>query len=263
MKKKVFIGVGHGGSDPGVTSNGYRESQMNLEMALACKDELERHGVEVKISRVRDENDPLSEEIRECNSFNPDLAIDVHNNAGGGDGFEIFYYSGGGTSKTLALNIEEQVKLIGQNSRGIKTKLNSNGKDYFGFIREIKAPSVIAEGVFIDNSTDMTIADTKEKQRKFGVAYAKGILKTLGISYIEPNVQKYAVLINSYGDILKAKGIACMLKHEDNLYSEVIPYDGKYAIKIYPLSPLSKAEYVQNLVKEKYDAYSNIIKIYA
>lgn len=76
----------------------------------------------------------------------------------------------------------------------------SNGKDYFGFIREINAPYVIAEGVFIDNNTDMTIADTKEKQRKFGLSYAKGI--------------------------------ACMLKHEDNLYSEVIPYDYRYAIKI-------------------------------
>lgn len=264
--KKVFIGVGHGGSDSGATSDGYKESNMNLEMALACKEELERHGVEVKISRVTDENDPLSEEIREANSFNPDLAIDIHNNSGGGDGFEIFYYSGGGTSKVLAQNIEEQVKLMGQNSRGLKTKLNSNGKDYFGFIREIKAPSVIAEGVFIDNKTDMGIANTKEKQRKFGVAYAKGILKTLGISYIEPNkpeqaVQKYAVLINLYGDIIKAKGVACMLEHEDGLYCEVIPLDDKYAIKIYPLSPLSKAERIQKFVKEKYDAYSDIIKL--
>lgn len=261
MKRKVFIGVGHGGSDPGAVSNGYKESQMNLEMALACKGELERHGVEVKISRIKDEDDPLSEEIRECNSFNPELAIDIHNNSGGGDGFEIFYYSGGGTSKILAQNIEEQVKLMGQNSRGLKTKLNSNGTEYFGFIREIKAPSVIAEGVFIDNKSDMTIADTKEKQRRFGIAYAKGILKTLGIAYIEQGVQKYAVLINSYGDIIKAKGVACMLKHDDNLYSEVIPYEGKYAVKIYPLSPLSKAENIQKLVKEKYNAYSDIIKI--
>ena len=43
----------------------------------------------------------------------------------------------------------------------------------------------------------MSIADTIEKKRKFGVAYAKGILKTLGISYTEATVQKYAALINS------------------------------------------------------------------
>lgn len=100
----------------------------------------------------------------------------------GGDGFEAYYYHGGGKSKELAQNIEKEIIAIGQNSRGCKTKLNSAGKDYFGFIREIKAPSVIVEGFFVDNAEDVKIADTIEEQRAFGVAYAKGILKTLGIT---------------------------------------------------------------------------------
>ena len=40
--RKVFIGVGHGGSDSGACANGLRESDVNLEMALAMKAELER-----------------------------------------------------------------------------------------------------------------------------------------------------------------------------------------------------------------------------
>ena len=28
--KKVFIGVGHGGSDPGASANGFREKDLNL-----------------------------------------------------------------------------------------------------------------------------------------------------------------------------------------------------------------------------------------
>lgn len=179
---KVFLGVGHGGKDPGAVANGLKEKDLNLSIALACQDELVRHGVDVKMSRTTDENDQLTEEIRECNAFDPDLAADIHNNAGGGDGAEVFHHYGGGTGKTLAENILSEVVAIGQNSRGAKTKLNSNGKDYFGFIRETNAPAVIVECAFVD-SKDVQIIDTAEEQKKMGVAIAKGILKTLGIAY--------------------------------------------------------------------------------
>ena len=129
MMKKVFIGVGHGGKDSGAV--GYLvEKDVNLVEALACRDFLEAHGVVVLMSRTKDENDSLIEEIRECNAFNPDLAIDIHNNAGGGDGFETYYHFKGGTSKVLAENIEAEVKVIGQNSRGCKTRINSGGLRY-------------------------------------------------------------------------------------------------------------------------------------
>ena len=53
MNKKVFIGVGHGGSDPGAVKY-VKEADANLQMALGLKAELERHGVKVGISRVKD-----------------------------------------------------------------------------------------------------------------------------------------------------------------------------------------------------------------
>ena len=87
MAKKVFLGVGHGGTDPGA-SKYVVEKDVNLVMAKACRDYLEYNGVNVLMSRTKDENDPLSDEIKECNAYNPDLAVDVHNNAGGGDGFD-------------------------------------------------------------------------------------------------------------------------------------------------------------------------------
>ena len=177
---KVFIGVGHGGSDPGAV--GYvTEKEANLNIALACKDYLETNGVEVLMSRYMDEDESLNEKIAECNQYNPDLCLDIHNNAGGGDGFEIYHTIYGGKGKELAQNIETEVIAIGQNSRGLKTKKNSAGNaDYFGFIRDTKAPAVICEGFFVDNAEDVKIADTLEEQKKFGRAYARGILKTLG-----------------------------------------------------------------------------------
>ena len=85
---KVFLGVGHGGRDPGAIGNGYKESFLNLEIAKACRDVLKAHGVTVKMSREKDENDTLEQEIKEAIAFKPTLAVDIHCNAGGGDGFE-------------------------------------------------------------------------------------------------------------------------------------------------------------------------------
>lgn len=183
-KKKVFLGVGHGGSDPGAV--GYiEEADTNLQMALACRDFLVAYGVDVKMSRTKDEDDTVNEEVAECNAYGPDLAVDIHNNSGGGDGFEVYHTIYGGTGKTLAQNIEKHVKAIGQNSRGVKTRQGNNG-DYYAFIRETVAPAVICEGVFVDTKADAAQADTLAEQQAFGVAYAKGILDTLGLSYDEP-----------------------------------------------------------------------------
>lgn len=178
---KVFLGVGHGGSDPGAQGGGLDEADINLGIAVACAHELTRHGVQVCMSRTKDEDDPLTEEIRECNAYDPDLAVDIHTNAGGGTGFEVYHTLGGGTGKILAQNIEAEVKAMGQTSRGCKTRANSSGKDYYGFIRQTKCPAVICECAFIDTAADRAKVDTADKQAAFGRAYARGILKTLGI----------------------------------------------------------------------------------
>lgn len=178
---KVFLGVGHGGKDPGAVSDGMQEKDITLVIAQACWDELAKHGVLVKMSRTADEDDPLNEEILECNDFDPDLALDIHINAGGGKGFEAYHALTGGRGKELAENIEAEVTLIGQTSRGCKTRKNDKGRDYYGFIRETKCPAVIAEFGFIDNAADRAKFDTAAEQDAIGRAYARGILITLGI----------------------------------------------------------------------------------
>lgn len=190
---KVFIGVGHGGSDPGAVANGFKEKDLNLAIALACNDELVKHGVTTMMSRAKDENDTLNEECRECNAFRPDLAVDIHNNAGGGDGAEALHHHGGGKGKTLAENILAEVVKTGQNSRGCKTRKNSAGKDYYGFIRLTNAPAVIVECAFVDNKKDIQIIDTAAEQKAMGIAIAKGILKTLGIEHKTPVVESTPV----------------------------------------------------------------------
>ena len=221
---KVFIGVGHGGSDPGAVAGGIKESAANLQMALGMKEELERHGVAVGISRLKEENDPLQEEINEANAFKPDVAVEVHNNAGGGDGFEVYRQTNAykDSSARLAAKIEARVKQMGQQSRGIKTKLNSSGTDYFGWLRQVKAPAVLCEGFFLDNAKDRADFDTAAKQRALGVAYAHGVLDYLGITIkaaedkpaasgvmytVQVGAYRSKANADAYANQLRAKGI--------------------------------------------------------
>ena len=207
---KVFINAGHGGNDPGAVANGLREKDLNLTIALACEAELKRHGVEVKMQRTTDVGALSSQIVSNCNKFAPNLAVDIHNNAGGGDGAEVFHHYKGGTGKTLAVNILNEIVGIGQNSRGAKTRRNSSGKDYYYFIREIACPSVIIECAFLDNKNDVKAVDTVAEQKAFGVAIAKGILKTLGISCIAPKT--YRVQVGAYTEKANAEAMLQKLK---------------------------------------------------
>ena len=177
MSKKVFVGVGHGGSDSGAVKY-IIEKEYTLKVAKLVAEYLKARGVEYKLSRTTDVDTDMNSKVKMCNDYKPDLVIDIHFNAGGGKGFEVYRYSGGGTSLTLANNINAEVKKI-MSSRGVKTKLGSDGKDYFAIIRDTNAPAVLLEGGFVDAKSDADFI--KANYKKLAEAYAKGILKTLGI----------------------------------------------------------------------------------
>lgn len=173
---KVFLSAGHGGSDPGATANGLKEKDINLQTLLACKSELERHGVKVVASRTKDEDDPVGQEVKEANASGADLAVSFHTNAGGGDGFEAYYHTTSQEGKRLAQLGEKYVKELGRNSRGIKSG------NHLYFVKNTKMTAVLFESFFLD-SADKKIGDTVAEQKAFGVAYAKAILDYFGITY--------------------------------------------------------------------------------
>ena len=209
---KVFLSAGHGGSDPGATANGLQEKVINLNALLACKSELERHGVKVVASRTNDANDPVQEEVREANASGADVAVSFHANAGGGDGFEAFYYSTSAKGKKLAQLCEKHVKALGQNSRGCKT-------NNLMFTRATNMPAVLVESFFVDNAKDKAIGDTLAEQQAFGVAYAKAILEYFGIAYKAKAAaapaasgKLYRVQVGAYKEKANAEKLAAELK---------------------------------------------------
>ena len=175
---KVFLSAGHGGTDSGATYGNLIEKNINLNTMLACNEVLVRHGVSTVLSRTKDENDPVTDEVKEANSSGCDFAVSFHANAGGGDGFEGFYWSSDANGKKLVTLAEKYVKELGQNSRGAKSG------NHLYWIKNTKMTSVLFESFFLDNDTDNDIGDTVAEQKAFGVAYAKAILDYLSIKYV-------------------------------------------------------------------------------
>ncbi len=196
MSKKVFIGVGHGGKDPGANSDYMTEKEYNLKTAKLVAQYLKEAGVEYKLSRTADVDTDMDSKVAMCNAYKPDLVIDVHYNGGGGTGFEVYYSHVGGTSKTLAENINTEMKKL-MKSRGVKTKLNSIGRDYFAIIRLTDAPAVLLEGGFVDTKSDADYI--KANYSKIARAYADGILKTLGITVKTDSVSAAKPVLDKTG----------------------------------------------------------------
>lgn len=211
MSKKVFLSAGHGGTDPGACAYGLKEKDINLQTLLSCKSELERHGVNVVASRVTDENDPVSQEVKKANASGADLAVSFHANAGGGDGFEAFYWDSDTNGKKLASLGEKYIKALGQNSRGIKSG------NHLYFIRNTKATAVLFESFFLDNATDINVGNTVEKQKTLGVAYARAILEYLGI---KSEAKLYRVQVGAFENKKNAEQLKNELKLKG--YSAVI-----------------------------------------
>lgn len=213
MAQKVFLSAGHGGSDPGAVAFGLKEKDINLQTLLACNEVLVRHGVATVLSRTTDANDPVADEVKEANASGASLAVSFHANAGGGDGFEGYYWNDSkAEGKKIITLAEKYVKALGQNSRGAKAG------NHLYFIKKTKMTAVLFESFFVDNDKDNDIGDTVAEQKAFGVAYAKAILEYLGIKYVEEKKEEtksnktYRVQVGAYSSKANAEAMQKKLK---------------------------------------------------
>ena len=242
-KPIVFLSFGHGGTDPGAVGYGLLEKNINLQIGLACKDELDRHPVKTVCSRTKDENDPVGEEVKEANKSKAKVAVSFHTNAGGGDGSETYYYSKSKDGKKLAELCEKQTKAIGQNSRGVKVG------DHLRFINSTTMVAVLCECAFIDNDKDNDIIDTVAEQKAFGVAYAKAILSYLNIKYIEPPKTIYRVQVGAYSQKTNATSTQKKLK-KSGFESVIVKVDKLYKVQVGAYSKKANATTMKNKLKK-------------
>lgn len=181
MAKRVYVGIGHGGYDSGAVGNGFKEKDLTLSIGKYCNERLKQYGIETKISRTTDCDSSIKSKVAASNAFKANVCMDIHINAGGGDGSEVYYSHVSPNGKKLAQSIVDATLAIRQNTRGIKVRLDKDGTDYYGMIRETDAPAVLVECAFIDNATDIQIINTEAKRKAFGYAIADGVAKYLGV----------------------------------------------------------------------------------
>lgn len=185
INKKIMIDPGHGGSDYGATGNGIVEKDINLVMAFAAAKLLEYAGATVKMTRYDTVTEKtIKQRCDEALEWEADLLLSIHNNAGGGDGFEAIHtiFQKHSIGDEVAKSIGKAVTdYTNQNLRRIFSKSNSKGQDWYGINRlSGSIPSVITESAFLDNAEDVKIIDTIVEQQEFGYVIATGVANYFG-----------------------------------------------------------------------------------
>ena len=183
MGKTIYIAAGHGGSDPGACAGGYIEKALTLKTALACRDYLKAYDCDVIMARTADQDCTVASKMKEIEKKRPSLVLEIHYNAGGGEGCEVYYWHTHAPSKALAQKVLTEMTKLGQKSRGIKE--SKAGTSYnFGMCRQASwtnVPSILGEYAFVDNAKDQAKINTDAKLRAIGEAYAKAAIAYLGL----------------------------------------------------------------------------------
>lgn len=172
---KVVVDAGHGGSDPGAVSDGRREKDDNLALALAVGSILAENGVDVVYTRTDDTYETPFQKAQKGNQEGADLFISIHRNSSPEkdqySGVETLLYDESGIKKELAENINRELAKEGFQNLGIRERPG------LVVLRRTRMPAALIEVGFINTQADNELLD----QNFDGVvrAIADGILMTL------------------------------------------------------------------------------------
>lgn len=206
----IVIDPGHGGTgedvDDGACYDGITERSINMATAEAMYQELSSYeGVQVYLTHnSEDARMSLRERVEFAKSVNADYLLSLHYNASDEHifyGSEVWIPSSGAEyAKGYQLGhvFLEEFTQMGLINRGIKTKVNESGSDYYGIIRECKSlgiTGIIVEHCYLDEKKDATYRDEEADYIKFGIADATSVAKFLGLKKPEAGID-YSSYVN-------------------------------------------------------------------
>lgn len=197
---RIVIDPGHGGENLGGEYEDYTEKEMTIIVANAMKEELEKYeGITVYLTRTGDQDLTLEERCEYAKSVDADFLFCLHFNISeyhtlfGAECWVSAFgenYSKGYSFASVEMDMLQELGLY---SRGIKTRLNSKGTDYYGIIRhatERDIPCVLIEHCHLDQENDKPFFDHDEKLKAFGRLDAAAVAKyfhlkseELGVDY--------------------------------------------------------------------------------
>lgn len=220
----VVLDYGHGGKDPGATHRGRKEKDDVLKVGKKLKTKLEAQGIKVIETRNGDKFISLTERSNISNRNNPICFISLHRNAFNGKAYGVeIYTTSQSAAKGLAKKVQSNLVKLGFRDRGTKYK-------NFSVLYKTKAPAILAELGFIDNTRDNKIFDNNIDE--IAQAILDAVMKEYNIKK-KPNKPKsstsnkdgfYRVVVGSYKDKsnaekqqnkLKSKGFDSFLAYYD------------------------------------------------
>lgn len=185
MSKIIYIAAGHGGKDNGASSGAFIEDELNLKVAKYAQSYLKAYDCDVFMSRTTDTGEnTIDKRCAEAKRLGAACFLEIHHNAGGGDGCEVYYWKGDMQAKKLATVVAKYFAATGQNAHGQAVKESSPNGHNFGVCRRNSAngiPAILGEFAFVDNAKDRTIIDTEAELKAEGEAYAKAAVEFCGL----------------------------------------------------------------------------------
>lgn len=159
----IMIDPGHGGTDPGAGTAGYRyEADLVLDCSLAIRDWLFNHGASSKnFQLTRSTNTDVSLEARRQMSinFDPWVFCSIHLNAFNGSayGTETWYYWENRSHNLANIMQTELHNRLQRQNRGVKQQgwTVITGADYI--------PAILTESLFADNVEENNMLNSRDK----------------------------------------------------------------------------------------------------
>ncbi|MCP6760660.1 MAG: N-acetylmuramoyl-L-alanine amidase [Fischerella sp. CENA71] len=172
----VLIDPGHGGKDSGALGiGGAREKDVILPIGKKLGEILQRHGVQVVLTRSSDYFVTLPGRVKMAESVDADVFVSIHaNSAGAGrpdvNGLETYYYD---TGLSLARIVHRSIlQSVNVRDRGVR-------KARFYVLRKSSMPSILVETGYMTGRQDMARLKTASYQNQMAEAIARGILQYL------------------------------------------------------------------------------------
>ncbi|WP_419494186.1 N-acetylmuramoyl-L-alanine amidase family protein [Chryseobacterium bernardetii] len=159
-KKYIVIDAGHGGNDHGAVFGNFNEKDITLSIAKEIQKLNGNHDeYEVVLIRNEDTYPSLSERTNQINTLNPEMVISLHVNTSPQKETSIH-----GT-ELYVQNSEESKKLAGKIYKKFKVR-KIEERSNLHILRETKAPAVLVELGFINNTADRTYITSENGQKE-------------------------------------------------------------------------------------------------
>lgn len=194
VSKKVVLDPGHGTASNNKSPDGtFSEPEFALDMANRMKTILERHNVQVTLTRTSEANptgkgdtNDLAYRVKAANNIKDlDLFVSLHTNASGSNwssasGWSIYTSSANvNAGRNKAANaILEQVRAF-----GVETRATALLHERFYVLVNTTAPAVLIEHGFHTNHSDVNKMQLDTYRKNLAIAQCKGILNYLDIKY--------------------------------------------------------------------------------